>query len=162
MTLPIIRGQDAKFWQGAMLGPTDGTRQCDGEIEAWNVSNPIFVNGHMPQGAMARWPLGKEVVRRHCGHSCPTLWGIGRWNRCNGTVRLAVSALSVGMTIPGHYDDYGNGIGCRYRPWLWQKPPRMLKAGGHRTGLKGKGQAFIIPFTNDATKTLQHLCDYRY
>jgi hypothetical protein len=50
-----------------MLGRADGTRQCDGEIEASSVSNPIFVNGQVLQGAMARRPLGEEVVRTSAG-----------------------------------------------------------------------------------------------
>jgi hypothetical protein len=76
-------------------------------------------------------------------------------NSGGGTVSLGVSALRVVMSVPDRYDDYGNGIDSRYRPWLWQQPPRMLKVGGHRTSIRGHGQAFLTPFTEDPTDSFQ-------
>lgn len=76
-------------------------------------------------------------------------------NSGSGTVALSVSALRVVMTVPDQYDDYGNGIDCRYRPWLWQVPPRMLKVGGYRASLRGNGRAYITPFTDDPAAVFQ-------
>jgi hypothetical protein len=113
----------------------------------------VVVNGVVDEsfdGTFSGATFSTNGVNDFCVYAQPGLDS----NSASGTVCLGVSALRVVMSVPDHYDDYGNGIDCRYRPWLWQNPPRMLKSGGHRTGVRGNGQVLITPVSDDPTASL--------
>lgn len=74
-------------------------------------------------------------------------------NSAGGSLVLGVSQLAIVMEMPDVYDDYGNGIDSRYRPWLWQNSPRMLKVGGYRIAVRGNGYVFVTPASDDDTQS---------
>lgn len=72
---------------------------------------------------------------------------------------VACGRERIVMIVPDQYNDDGVGIDSRYRPWMVQMPPNVLRHGGYRMQLQGNGTIRITPFSERDTD--QNEYEYR-